>query len=257
VIGRWLGGRPGERHDRRPVWALGGLGALAVAVIVVAVAGGPLLRGLGGGFGAGATSTPATVNPAYSWDSGSVVMTLIDGRILADGKVFLVQPGPILVSSDPGNETYQTLELTWKEHGREMRMNLYFAADERSWWVSELRTYNGAVNGDWLFYGGPLFRTPLGQSFIGDIDLVSADGRGRIQFKGARIEPFRVGRIRRDPVGCLPAAPPAAAGEARKDDAMTLGPLAGSGLDQMTPQAAPIDDTPRPVRPQPATGWNC
>ncbi|MBA2254008.1 MAG: hypothetical protein H0W07_02685, partial [Chloroflexi bacterium] len=36
VIGRWLGGRPVERHDRRPVWALGGLGALAVAVIVVA-----------------------------------------------------------------------------------------------------------------------------------------------------------------------------------------------------------------------------
>ncbi|MBA2255500.1 MAG: hypothetical protein H0W07_10350 [Chloroflexi bacterium] len=192
-----------------------------------------------------------------------------------------------------------------------MRMNLYFAADEGSWWVSELRTYNGAVNGDWLFYGGPLFRTPLGQSFIGDIDLVSADGRGRLQFKGARIEPFRVGRIRRDPVGCLPAVPPAAAGEARKDDAMTLGPLAGSGLDQMTPQAAdrwlaerglcvtwrfqyptgpneayselwcsappnsvieavtfdgngnvllatrPTDDRVRPVRPQPATGWNC
>lgn len=56
------------------------------------------------------------------------------------------------VSSDPGTER-STLELTWQEHGVEMRMNLYFRlTNAQTWEIYDVRTYNAQVRGDWIYY---------------------------------------------------------------------------------------------------------
>ena len=51
-----------------------------------------------------------------------------------------------------------------------MRVYLYLAADEDSWWVRELRTYDGQPTPDWITFPGPLFETPLGETYAGDVD---------------------------------------------------------------------------------------
>lgn len=82
------------------------------------------------------------------------------------------EPNRIRVDGDPGTDEYQTLELTWFEHDREMRINLYFAADDTDWWVREIRVYNGEVQSDWLgSWTGEYFRTPLGEAYVGVVDL--------------------------------------------------------------------------------------
>lgn len=77
-------------------------------------------------------------------------------------------------------------------HGREQRLNLYFAAEATSWWISEVRVYDGAGGGraEWAtFPPGPWARTPLGGAFEGDLDLAgtAATGPVRLHLGGLRI----------------------------------------------------------------------
>jgi hypothetical protein len=58
----------------------------------------------------------------------------------------------IEVRSDPGI-SQSTLEVTWKENGVEMRLNMYFRKISGNMWeMYELRGYNGQSNGDWLYF---------------------------------------------------------------------------------------------------------
>ena len=77
------------------------------------------------------------------------------------------------VNSDPpggGDDNRTTLELTWFESGREMRMFMYFSKNASSWKLDELRTYNGNVSGDWIYYtvqdnqGNPI-QAPIDSSY--------------------------------------------------------------------------------------------
>jgi hypothetical protein len=63
------------------------------------------------------------------------------------------------VHSDPGDRRYRTLEVTWRERGVEMRMNIYFAADDTHWWATEVRVYDGSADGDWIGWGGGMSAT--------------------------------------------------------------------------------------------------
>lgn len=58
--------------------------------------------------------------------------------------------------------------------------------DEDSWWASDLRTYDGQPTPDWITYRGPLFETPLGETYQGDVLLNSDDGNvpGTIEVLG-------------------------------------------------------------------------
>jgi hypothetical protein len=84
----------------------------------------------------------------------------------------------------PGSqgEAIPGLGVEWWERGVEMRLNIYLAADDTDWWVTEIATYNGRRDGDWIFYGGywgrpfpggQLPRTPLGETWSGDLDLTN------------------------------------------------------------------------------------
>lgn len=133
-------------------------------------------------------------------DTGARIYSPTGDEVTASG-----DPG----SPPTGNERgYTTLELTWFEHDVEMRINLYFASDGTDWWVTEIRTYDGADPGEWITMLGEYVRTPVGQPFLGDLDagplhiggavlggflprLSSCDGSGRpgqllLELSGAR-----------------------------------------------------------------------
>ncbi len=77
------------------------------------------------------------------------------------------------------------------EQGVEQRVNLYLAADETDWWVSEIGTSDGSADGYWIRYPGPLFKTPVGEPFYGDVHLVSDLGpvHGELDFDGLLLRP--------------------------------------------------------------------
>ena len=100
---------------------------------------------------------------------GLEIVITPDGVI---GKSFLAEMVEIELSPDPGGAEYTTLEVTWHEHGVEMRLTIYFQADANRWWSDEIRTYNGEVDGDWIEYFGRFFDQPLGTTFEGDFEVV-------------------------------------------------------------------------------------
>lgn len=190
-----------------------------------------------------ATTRPADVGgrggsdpAAIRWQTRTVSFAASSIIIDAGSQRFFGSPDSI-VRSDPGSPTYTTLEVTWREQGTEMRLNFYLAADETTWWVSEIRTYDGRPTGsaDWITYRGVFFRTPLDQLFLGDVDLSSSEGHvaGRLSIDHLSLgfTPLSLSSME----GCLPAisTPPAGDGpigiERGVDPALGLDP-------SMTPQ---------------------
>jgi hypothetical protein len=175
------------------VLAVGLVAALSTGLLAVSLSGPSADRA--GGFGAPGVSPSAMTTPAsrqpIDWDTGCVHLTAGELRINTDtagdepGQVFTVED-PVMLNSDPGADTYRTLEATWQEGGSEMRLNLYFAADEDSWWVRELRTYDGQPTPDWITFPGPLLETPLGEAYAGDVVLNGRIGSvpGTLEVRG-------------------------------------------------------------------------
>jgi hypothetical protein len=109
---------------------------------------------------------------AVAWQTPTVTLRACDFAIVADGKRYTSAGATVDVHSDPGDPVYTTLELIWTENDREMRYFIYFSADATGWWSNEMRTYNGQLpNSDWLYYEGTFFKSPLGGTFVGDVDL--------------------------------------------------------------------------------------
>jgi hypothetical protein len=188
-------GRSATARQVRPIPGLGRLvgpfatrglrwsaGLVAVAAVVaLAVVGPSTLSGLVARSGA-ADSHPV------AWHTDVVTLSAADLMIDAGGQRYVGVPRATGLNSDPGNLTYWTLEAEWGEHDREMRLYVYFAADDHDWWASEIRTRDGRDPADWIYYRGPFFKTPLGQTFVGDIDLSSSDPvPGRLVMRDVRI----------------------------------------------------------------------
>ncbi len=187
---------------------LAGLASVAVLGLILAVV--VVSRtGSAPGFGGAPSDASPSPTPAFLWDSGVVRLTADEAHITAGSREYLVDPGPISIDSDPGSETYQTLELEWREHGREMRLYLYLHADGERWWLDELRTRDGQEPAEWVTYPGPLLQAPLGEPFTGDIERTTADGQHGFRLEGLRLEAFRDGRTRETQDGCRPVAPAA------------------------------------------------
>ena len=162
-------GSEGDLFDR-----LGSAAVAAVALIMVGV-----LAGIVVFYAAPRPLAPGSgVDPrALSWGT-DIVLLEADGLVIeAAGRQFR-PPADASVISDPGGATYRTLEMTWFEDAVEMRLNMYFAANESSWWVSEIRTYDGRPQGEWIIYTGRFFESPRGGSYEGDVDLSGANARG-------------------------------------------------------------------------------
>jgi hypothetical protein len=109
--------------------------------------------------------------PTVSLDAASV-------SVEANGRTF-VPPTDTTVGGDPGTwNEYTPLELEWSDDGIPMRINMYFASDGTDWWATELRTYDGNVDGEWIEMPGEFFRSALGTTWHGDLDVQSLHIRG-------------------------------------------------------------------------------
>jgi hypothetical protein len=209
-VRKLIDSRPAQSSRRRVAIAATVLVASAAMIaIVAAVAGHGTTRRTG-------AASHVNENPVH-WSTPQVRLDATDFSITVGGKRFIAgdRHGAfptgdgirhVLVRSDPGDAKYQTLELTWQEHGVEMRWYIYFASDGKDWWATEMRTYNGRRNGDWVeFPAWPdqrkppptfnYFRRPLGTAFTGDIELNGLDPQTRItshlSVTGLRLQAFR------------------------------------------------------------------
>jgi hypothetical protein len=187
-------------HDRirevavtAPRTGPGALGILAIMVLLAVAV-------VGASFGVGAflAARPASTPEPLADRSGDTVrwhtdvVDLAASRLTIDANGLEFRPvANAVVSSDPGNLEYWTLEVTWQEQGRQQRLSLYFAADAATWWISEIRVYDGADRqAEWArFPPGPYARTALGATFEGDLDLRGTSASGPV---GLRIEGLRI-----------------------------------------------------------------
>jgi len=76
-----------------------------------------------------------------------------------------------------------------------MRLVFNFRNDGKEWWSDEIRTYNGRTPGDWIYYRGEFFRSPLGTRFQGSLEIEgkSEDGlnlAGKIHFENLSLEAY-------------------------------------------------------------------
>lgn len=101
-------------------------------------------------------TSPITPTPQYSnpinWQTNYASLQSDGFYIEVGGQKFFANNVNVSVSSDPGSPAYTTLENTWYENGKEMRLYIYFKADAYGWWPFEIRTYNGQSSPDWIYY---------------------------------------------------------------------------------------------------------
>lgn len=177
-----------------------------IAVILVLVVG--ALAVLRTGWGP-ATTGNGGASAAFTW--GTQMATLAADRLTVDagGRTFVAPEDVDYIISDPGSARYRTLELAWHEAGMEMRLNVYFGADATSWWIQHLRTYDGQDPGDWIYYPGPSFRTPLGHRYSGNVDLygLGGGGVGRLRIDGMTLSAFEPGSVPPAFDDCRPVGP--------------------------------------------------
>jgi hypothetical protein len=122
---------------------------------------------------AAAAGASSSASHPVMWKTAEVVLTADDFSLSIDGQKYYPNPGTLRLRSDPASASYTTLELVWNENGREMRLFMYFHADAVHWWSKEIRTYNGQVAADWVYYYGDFFEEPLGKPYTGDLVLQS------------------------------------------------------------------------------------
>lgn len=171
-------------------------------------------------------------NKRILWTTKVVTLAADSFTIDTNGQTLHAET-PAKVHSDPGSLTYWTLEVTWLEAGLEQRLNLYFQADETSWWVDEVRVYDSVgPQPEWAgFPRGPHLRTPIGQPFTGDIDLLGMGraGPARLRIDGAVLA-----------VAPQPSfvEPPGGGIVSKLDPFAPGGPLRCSGILQLSPRDA-------------------
>ena len=175
-----------------------------------------------------------------SWRTKVVALAAREAWVEQDGLRLAGLPAA-RITSDPGDLTYWTLEAEWPEQGRDQRLTLYFAADEHSWWVDSVRTWNSAAKqGSDATFEGPFLTTPLGESFEGDLDLTmpGAEGPTTVHLGGLRIAVSPASQVNEPALGAritlVENGNPAVNG----DPFGLGGPLRCSGILQLTPQAA-------------------
>ena len=126
-----------------------------------------------------------------------------DFWIEANGQRFTAVGTPVDVQSDPGDAIRRTLEISWKEHDVEMRLNLYFAGDGTSAWIDEVRIYDGQPDGKWLTAKGRFATVPLRMFWSGDLDIpfqVPGAAPARLHLEGVALRSIPFDGVN-EPVG--------------------------------------------------------
>jgi hypothetical protein len=181
---------------------------LAAAAVVAAVVTGVALVARRG-------DPPAPASrPAIDWSSRSTLFTMDEFAIEAGGRRFVGASDDRDINGFVDDE-YGIIELTWREFDIEMRLNISFARSATEWWVTDVSTYDGSQDGEWLYAIGERFRRPIGQAYVGDVTIdvtaepsaPNAGAIGRVTIAGATLLPFTTVDIP-DPAPLFNGEPP-------------------------------------------------
>jgi hypothetical protein len=154
------------------------------------------LTACGGGDDGGAVVLVDAAPSPVSWDygPGAATITASDFSLVVGGAAGLVLHGagePTITGSGFTVGTDQgTLEVEWTENANTMRLYFYFARAGGSWHVTQIQHWDGAPAPTWIYYAGPLFETPVGQPFTGDVDLTPDSGNNSLHFRGLSLTAF-------------------------------------------------------------------
>jgi len=104
-----------------------------------------------------ANSSSCSQPKRISWKTKDVTLEANDFWLDINGKRYYGEDAKIDVRSDPAGQKdpdFTTLEATWLENGVEMRMFMYFKLERKTgkWTLYDLRTYDGQVKGEWIYY---------------------------------------------------------------------------------------------------------
>ncbi len=134
---------------------------------------------------------PTPVNNAVNWNTQYVALSATNFYINIDGNNLFTGNSELIVTSDPGDDNYTSLEATWQENGTEMRLFMYFNLDSfNNWRVTEVRTYDGENPGEWLYYDGFEGNSKGNPLSANNFNLISSDNRGFIHFENLSLQPF-------------------------------------------------------------------
>jgi hypothetical protein len=145
----------------------GSLLVMAIAIGSVAAVLPRIAPAVGGG-----KQNPVTVESSF----GSLMAS--DLELVIGSRVFRV-PGS---SANPnvqtltfsGSATSGALTIAWRDGQIPMTLVVFFAATERSWWVSEIVATDGRSEAaGWVYFAGPIFERPVGSLFAGHVVLAS------------------------------------------------------------------------------------
>lgn len=161
-----------------------------------------------------ATTTSDAGAARIDWVSGGIELAADDLRLQVGDKV-LTAPDEVL----PLGNTYVDegqLEAWWYEQGSQQRLNINFDLDldVGEWWIDSIWTYDQQGNdSEWIYFEGleDRTRTPLGEPFMGDLDLESTDadraayqpaGSAELELDGLRLSAFMPGTRPAPLTGC-------------------------------------------------------
>lgn len=122
-------------------------------------------------------------------------LTVDDYLVTAGGKRFTGVGLTNSARSDPGEATSWDLGLGWGHGDFVETFSLNFTSDGRDWWVDEIRATPPQANyakppgpapGEVSFHG-EYFRSPLGEPFTGDLDLVDPATGLQVHMGGIRL----------------------------------------------------------------------
>ena len=112
---------------------------------------------------------------------------------LAIGDKSFTAPGDLAATGE-SKPASATLEGGWFEDEVQQRLVVEVASDGRDWWVRRMRTLDGRKSAGWIEYEGlaDRTRTPLGQSWEGDLRAKSTDAeRKAYRKRGAAVLTFK------------------------------------------------------------------
>jgi hypothetical protein len=124
------------------------------------------------------------------WQTETVTLSANDFYITANGKTFVGETSSLGIDSDPGNQSYTTLELAWYEHDVQMRLYLYFSVVDEQWEVTEVRIYDGSSEPTWVYWQeGGYFKSNVGEGYSSD-SFILEQGEYSISFTDLQLDVY-------------------------------------------------------------------
>lgn len=165
---------------RRLIWLLG--------FAVVAACG-------GGDDGGTVTLIDGPPTPVtWNYGPGAAIVSAADFSLVTSVGITLHGQGEATITGSgftTGTDN-GTLEVEWTENANTMRLYFYFARAGGRWNVSQVQHWDGSESRNWIYYPGPLFDTPVGQPFTGDVNLEHPSGNNSVHLGGLTLTAFGV-----------------------------------------------------------------